>query len=76
MEAGPQRVFRVGRLPHGDGTALDMFGESSSKRNLRFIHWGLKRRTNEEARHAYKLEADTALRSVGLEPPAQVVRQH
>ncbi len=76
LESETGRTQVLARLPHWYATALDMFGESSSNRNLRYIHWGLKRRTNDEARQAYKLEADTALRSVGLEPPAQVVRQH
>lgn len=73
-EAGRAQV--AARLPHWYATGLDMFGDSTSKRAQRYIHWGLKRRTNEQARAAYKLEADAALRAIGLEPPAEIERRH
>jgi ring-1,2-phenylacetyl-CoA epoxidase subunit PaaA len=34
-------------------TALDMFGHAESKRSDRFRYWGLKRRTNAQAREDY-----------------------
>ncbi len=49
--------------------ALDMFGSATSKRVAKYIKWGLKRRTNEEARIAYKAESDAVLRELGLEIP-------
>jgi len=76
LEQEDGRAQVLARLPHWYATALDMFGESTSWRSRRYIHWGLKRRTNMEAREAYQLEADAALRGIGLEPPAQVERKH
>ena len=48
---------------------LDMFGRSDSTRQYEYIRWGLRRRTNEEMRQAFREEVDTVLRRVGLEPP-------
>src|SRR5215468_9107523 len=36
--------------------ALDMFGSSASRRSERYRYWGIKRRTNAEARHEYMQE--------------------
>jgi ring-1,2-phenylacetyl-CoA epoxidase subunit PaaA len=49
--------------------ALDMFGNAQSKRDHKYIRWGLKRRTNEEARLEYAAEADAVLAALGLEVP-------
>ena len=49
--------------------ALDMFGRSGSKRAERYRDWGLKRRSNEEARDAYMNEVNPILLSMGLEIP-------
>jgi ring-1,2-phenylacetyl-CoA epoxidase subunit PaaA len=49
--------------------ALDMFGNSESRRSERFIHWGLKRRTNGEARQAYLNEVNPLIESMGLQIP-------
>ena len=48
---------------------LDMFGNSKSYRSERYMHWGLKRRTNAEARALYKEEIDGLLRKMDLEIP-------
>jgi ring-1,2-phenylacetyl-CoA epoxidase subunit PaaA len=48
---------------------LDMFGRSDSQRQYDYIRWGLRRRTNEEMREAFREEIDAVLRAVGLEPP-------
>ena len=48
---------------------LDMFGNSKSYRSERYMHWGLKRRTNAEARALYKEEIDGLLRNMDLEIP-------
>jgi len=48
---------------------LDMFGNSKSYRSERYMHWGLKRRTNSEARALYKEEIDGLLRKMDLEIP-------
>jgi 1,2-phenylacetyl-CoA epoxidase catalytic subunit len=48
---------------------LDMFGRSDSQRQYDYIRWGLRRRTNEEMREAFRQEVDNVLVSVGLQPP-------
>lgn len=50
-------------------TGLDMFGSSTSKRAERYRHYGLKRRTNEEARRQYVAEVDPLIRQMGLVVP-------
>jgi ring-1,2-phenylacetyl-CoA epoxidase subunit PaaA len=50
-------------------TGLDMFGRSDSKRAERYRTWGLKRRTNEEARQQYIAEVDPLIESMGLSIP-------
>jgi ring-1,2-phenylacetyl-CoA epoxidase subunit PaaA len=76
LERDEERAQVLDRLPHWYATALDMFGESTSWRSRRYIRWGLKQRTNMEARDAFKVEADVALGQLGLEPPRAVVRRH
>lgn len=49
--------------------ALDMFGKSDSWRSERFRYWGLKRRTNSEAREEYLQQVDPLIASMGLEVP-------
>ena len=48
---------------------LDMFGRSGSRRSERFIYWGLKRRTNAEAREQYAAEVAGVLSELGLKMP-------
>ena len=50
-------------------TALDMFGSSTSQRSERYRYWGLKRRTNEEARQQYMAEVNPILENMGLQVP-------
>jgi ring-1,2-phenylacetyl-CoA epoxidase subunit PaaA len=49
--------------------ALDMFGNAQSKRADKYIKWGLKRRTNEQARQQYIAEVEPLLRELGLVVP-------
>ncbi|MEX0803548.1 MAG: Phenylacetic acid catabolic protein [Candidatus Binatia bacterium] len=49
--------------------ALDMFGRSGSKRSERYRFWGLKRRSNEQARNEYIREADPLIVKLGLQVP-------
>lgn len=49
--------------------ALDMFGRSESRRSERYIEWGLKRRTNAEARSAYVEEVTPLIVELGLAVP-------
>jgi ring-1,2-phenylacetyl-CoA epoxidase subunit PaaA len=50
-------------------TALDMFGSSTSRRAERYRYWGLKHRTNEQARQQYMAEVNPILESMGLDVP-------
>jgi ring-1,2-phenylacetyl-CoA epoxidase subunit PaaA len=49
--------------------ALDMFGNTNSRRSERYRHWGLKRRTNAQARAEYMREVDPLIRAMGLTVP-------
>ena len=51
--------------------ALDMFGRSESKRDKRYIEWGLKKLTNAELRQSYLQEVNPLLQGLGLEPPPE-----
>ncbi len=55
--------------------ALDMFGKSLSERSERYRFWGLKRRTNEQAREQYVAEVNPLIEKLGLRvPEVQQVR--
>jgi 1,2-phenylacetyl-CoA epoxidase catalytic subunit len=49
--------------------ALDMFGRSVSKRSERYRYWGLKRRSNDQARQDYINEVNPILEKMGLKIP-------
>jgi ring-1,2-phenylacetyl-CoA epoxidase subunit PaaA len=49
--------------------ALDMFGRSDSTRDQRYIYWGLKRRTNAQARDEFIREVDPLIVKMGLTVP-------
>ena len=49
--------------------ALDMFGRSGSKRSERYCYWGIKRRTNAQAREAYMTEVKPLIEQMGLQVP-------
>lgn len=48
---------------------LDMFGKSESRRSERYRYWGLKRRTNREARQQYINEVNPLIEKMGLRVP-------
>jgi len=48
-----------------------MFGHSGSKRSERYRYWGLKRRSNEQARQDYINEVDPILGKMKLKVPDQ-----
>lgn len=52
--------------------ALDMFGRSDSERSNRYRHWGLKQRTNSQARWEFKKEVDPIIQKMGLAVPDPV----
>jgi ring-1,2-phenylacetyl-CoA epoxidase subunit PaaA len=49
--------------------ALDMFGNSTSRRSERYLHWGIKRRSNARAREEYIREANPLIEAMGLTVP-------
>jgi ring-1,2-phenylacetyl-CoA epoxidase subunit PaaA len=48
---------------------LDMFGRSDSRRSERYCYWGIKRRTNAQARAQYIREVDPLIEQMGLRVP-------
>jgi ring-1,2-phenylacetyl-CoA epoxidase subunit PaaA len=48
--------------------ALDMFGRAESKRSERYRYWGLKRKSNEQARQDYMSAGNSYYRPVGWSP--------
>ncbi|MBI2816050.1 MAG: phenylacetate-CoA oxygenase subunit PaaI [Acidobacteria bacterium] len=48
---------------------LDMFGVTGSKRSEQYLHWGIKKRTNEQARAQYRAEAQKVIEQFGLQEP-------
>ena len=48
---------------------LDMFGRTESRRSERYRYWGLKRRTNAQAREQYLNEVNTLIEKMGLKIP-------
>jgi ring-1,2-phenylacetyl-CoA epoxidase subunit PaaA len=68
--AGAEQQERVQRsINFWYVTALDMFGKGNSTRAERFRYWGLKRRTNEEARQQYIREVTPLIQGMGLQVP-------
>lgn len=49
--------------------ALDMFGRSESKRSERYCYWGIKRRSNRQARAEYTAEVNPLIEAMGLAVP-------
>ena len=49
--------------------ALDMFGRSDSTRDSRYIYWGLKRRTNAQARQEFIQEVNPLIEKMSLTVP-------
>ncbi|HYY88776.1 MAG TPA: Phenylacetic acid catabolic protein [Chloroflexota bacterium] len=60
MQAALNRWYALG---------LDMFGKSDSYRAERYRQWGLKLRTNDEARQQYMSEVNPLIEQMGLEVP-------
>ena len=55
---------------------LDMFGRASSRRAARYLHWGLKRRSNETARREYVAEVTPLIEGLGLTVPDLASDRH
>lgn len=56
--------------------ALDMFGRSDSERDQRYIYWGLKRRTNAQARQEYIQEVNPLIGRIQLKVPDLSAGRH
>lgn len=56
--------------------ALDMFGRSQSKRSERYVYWGLKQRSNAQAREHYINEVNPLIEQMGLEVPDPLKGRH
>ena len=70
MSKGDEQKERVQKaIDYWYVRALDMFGHSGSKRAERYLYWGLKRRSNEQAREDYIREVNPILLSLGLKIP-------
>lgn len=48
---------------------LDMFGVTGSKRSEQYLHWGIKKRTNQQSRTQYREEAKKIIDQLGLKEP-------
>ncbi|MFI5268597.1 MAG: phenylacetic acid degradation protein, partial [Chloroflexota bacterium] len=55
---------------------LDMFGMSESRRSERFVYWGIKQRTNEQARQDYLNEINPLIEGMGLQIPDAKAGRH
>jgi ring-1,2-phenylacetyl-CoA epoxidase subunit PaaA len=64
---GPEEAQRA--LGKWYPAGLDMFGRSESKRQEAYIHWELRRRTNEQMRQDFIKEVNSILAALGLEIP-------
>lgn len=72
-DQGGERRERVQRsLDFWYVKALDMFGRSDSDRSNRYVHWGLKRRSNTQARWEFRREVDPLIQKMGLNVPDPV----
>ena len=70
MSKGDEQKERVQKaIDYWYVRALDMFGRSESKRAERYLYWGLKRRSNEQAREDYIREVNPILLSLSLKVP-------
>ena len=56
--------------------ALDVFGRSDGKRQWRYIHFGLKTKSNEQLRQEYIAEVNPLLEGMGLTPPDPLANRH
>jgi ring-1,2-phenylacetyl-CoA epoxidase subunit PaaA len=67
---GGERKERIQKaLDYWYVKGLDMFGKSESRRSERYRYWGLKRRTNAEARRQYINEVNPLIEKMGLRVP-------
>ena len=51
------------------GMTLDLFGNSTSDRSVKYVKWGLRQYTNHEARDIFKSKFEPKMRELGLVIP-------
>jgi ring-1,2-phenylacetyl-CoA epoxidase subunit PaaA len=56
-------------LPRAWAVSLDLFGKSDSERSRRYVQWGLRKYTNDEARQRYIEQTVPKVEALGLEIP-------
>jgi ring-1,2-phenylacetyl-CoA epoxidase subunit PaaA len=56
-------------LDHMYPRCLDMFGVTGSKRSEQYMEWGIKKRSNEQARTQYRDEVKKVIDQFGLKEP-------
>lgn len=69
LKGGAQKERIQQSVNYWYAKALDMFGNSNSYRSERFRYWGIKRRSNAEAREAYLAEVNPLIEKMGLQVP-------
>ncbi len=70
IESGPEgKAAAQAAIDKWYVVGLDMFGRSNSARDERYIEWGLKRRTNGEARAQYVADVEPRIQVLGLVVP-------
>ena len=74
IQSGPEgKAQAQGAISKWFGIGLDMFGKSGLSRTERYLEWGLKRRTNEEARRQYLAEMEPKIAALGLVVPDRLL---
>jgi ring-1,2-phenylacetyl-CoA epoxidase subunit PaaA len=72
LQGGDQKERIQNSVNYWYVKALDMFGNSASYRSERFRHWGIKRRSNAQAREEYLAEVNPLIEKMGLQIPDPV----
>jgi ring-1,2-phenylacetyl-CoA epoxidase subunit PaaA len=72
LKGGESKELAQKAVNYWYAKSLDMFGNSGGYRSTRFREWGIKRRSNEEARAEYIAEVNPLIAKMGLEIPDPV----
>lgn len=69
LKGGDQKERIQNTVNYWYAKSLDMFGNSNSYRSERFRYWGIKRRSNADAREAYIAQVNPLIEKMGLQIP-------
>lgn len=69
LQGGEQKERIQQSVNYWYAKSLDMFGNSNSYRSERFRYWGIKRRSNAQAREEYLAEVNPLIEKMGLQIP-------